>query len=129
MVTRANLGDAGVLLDGKACEHYRRRIGELQEESAEADRLNDSERAARLRSELESLGNQIAAAVGLGGRARRSASHNERARLMVTKAIKATIAKIRASNAALGRYLANSVKTGNLCVYDPDPGRPTVWHL
>ncbi|MGH7782181.1 MAG: alpha/beta fold hydrolase [Candidatus Binataceae bacterium] len=127
--TAATLGDAGALIDAKACEQYRQRIGDLQEELTEADRLNDTCRAAGIRRELESLGDQIAAAVGLGGRARKAASHSERARLMVTKAIKAAIAKIRGSDAALGRHLATSIKTGNFCVYDPGPDRRTPWKL
>ena len=127
--TAANLGDAGAMLDAKACGQYRRRIGELREELAEAAQLNDTSRATRLRSELESLRDQIGAAVGLGGRVRKAASHSERARLMVTKAIKAAIAKIRTSDASLGRYLATSIKTGNFCAYDPDPAHPISWQL
>ena len=127
--TAATLGDAGAILDTKAREQYRQRIADLREELAEADRLNDTGRATRLRIELESLSDQLAAAVGLGGRVRKAASHSERARVMVTKAIKAAIAKIRASDAALGRHLATSIKTGNTCVYDPGPDRPTAWRL
>ncbi|MGA9723935.1 MAG: alpha/beta hydrolase [Candidatus Binatus sp.] len=127
--TAANLGDAGAMLDAKACEQYRRRIGELREELAQAAQYNDTSRAARLRSELESLRDQIGAAVGLGGRVRKAASHTERARLMVTKAIKAATAKIRAGDASMGRHLATSIKTGNSCVYDPDPVDPISWQL
>jgi hypothetical protein len=127
--TAANLGDAGVMLDARACEQYRRRIAELREELAQAAQYNDTSRAARLRSELESLRDQIGAAVGLGGRVRKAASHSERARLMVTKAIKAAIAKIRAGDASIGRHLATSIRTGNSCVYDPDPAHPISWQL
>ena len=117
--TVATLGDAGALLDCRARAQYRQRIGDLREELTEAERLNDAWRAARLRAELESLGDQIAAAVGLGGRTRKAASHSERARVMVTKAIKVAIAKIRGSDPSLGRYLATSIKTGNVCVRSP----------
>ena len=127
--TAADLGDAGALLDAKARAEYQRRIGELREELAEAVQLNDGCRAARLRFELESLCDQIVAAVGLGGRNRKAASHSERARLMVTKAIKATIAKMRASDASLGRYFATSIKTGNCCAYDPDNSPSIAWQL
>jgi pimeloyl-ACP methyl ester carboxylesterase len=127
--TAADLGDAGALLDAKAREQYRRRIGDLREELAEAVRFNDTLRAARLRSELEALRDQIAGAVGLGGRHRKAASHSERARLMVTKAIKAALAKIRVRDAALARYLAASIKTGHCCVYDPGPLPPVSWQL
>ena len=125
----ATLGDAGAMLDTRACEQYRQRIGELREELTEADRLNDGYGVTRLRCELESLGDQLAAAVGLGGRLRKAASHSERARLMVTKAIKAAIAKIRGRDVALGHHLATSIKTGNFCIYDPGPDRPTAWQL
>jgi non-specific serine/threonine protein kinase len=127
--TSADLGDAGVILDAKARGQYRRRIAELREEVAEAVRINDTSHATLLRSEMEALRDQLAAAVGLGGRSRKAASHTERARLMVTKAIKAAIAKIRASDASMGRYLATSIKTGNYCAYDPDPVHPITWQL
>ena len=127
--TAADVGDAGALLDAKAREQYGRRIGELREELAEAARFNDPLRAARLRAELEVLRDQITGAVGLGGRNRKAASHAERARLMVTKAIKAALAKIRAGDASLGGYLGASIRTGHACVYDPGPLPPVSWQL
>ena len=127
--TAPTLGDAGALLDATAREQYRRRIGELREDLADALKLNDTAQAARLRSELEFLSDQIAAAVGLGGRNRKAASHTERARLMVTKAIKAAIAKVRTRDASIGRYLATVIKTGNCCAYDPDSAPPVSWQL
>jgi hypothetical protein len=51
----------------------------------------------------------------------------ERARLSVTKNIRGAIEKIREANPALGRHLANSIKTGYLCSYSPDPTYPIVW--
>jgi hypothetical protein len=127
--TATDLGDAGALLDARAREEYRRRIGELQEELADAIGCNDAGRADHLRAELECLRDQIVAAVGLGGRERRAAAHAERARLMVTKAIKTAIAKIRASDASLGRHLATSIRTGNYCAYDPGPPPCVSWRL
>ncbi len=127
--TAANLGDAGALIDGKARGQYRRRATELREDLAEAVKLNDSGRAASIGAEIEFLGDQIASAVGLNGRSRKAASHSERARLMVTKAIKAAIAKVRARDASVGRYLATSIKTGNYCTYDTDSAPPISWHL
>ena len=111
--TAADLGDAGALLDAKAREQYRHRIGELREELAEAVQLNDVSRAAGLRSELDFLRDQIVTGVGLGGRNRKAASHTERARLMVTKAIKAAIEIVPAT--LRWAYLATSIKTGNCC--------------
>jgi hypothetical protein len=48
---------------------------------------------------------------------------------MVTKAIKAAIARIRAKDASLGRYLATSIRTGNCCAYDPGALPPVSWQL
>jgi pimeloyl-ACP methyl ester carboxylesterase len=125
----ADLGDAGGLLDATARRQYGRRMDDLGAELAHAVQNNDAGRAAHLRAELEMLRDQIVAAVGLGGRERKAASHAERARLMVTKAIKAAIAKVRASDAELGRHLATSIKTGHCCTYDPGPVPPVSWQL
>ena len=125
----ADLGDAGAVIDGRAREEYRRRIAALREELDEAVGFNDTLRASRLRAEVEALREQIAGAVGLGGRHRKAASHAERARLMVTKAIKAALANIRTRDAALGRHLATSIKTGHCCVYDPGAPPAVVWRL
>ncbi len=127
--TAPNLGDAGALIDAKARSQYRRRAGDLREELAEAVKLNDIGRAARISAEIEFLRDQITSSVGLGGRNRKAASHSERARLMVTKAIKAAIARVRARDASIGRYLATSIKTGNYCTYEPDSAPPVSWQL
>ena len=127
--TTADLGDAGALLDAKARTQYRQRIREVDEELAEAVQLNDIGRAARLRVGARRPAEQIASAVGLGGRTRKVSSHAERARLMVTKAIKTALARISAADASLGRHLATSIKTGNCCTYDPGPSPPIAWDL
>lgn len=126
--TVASLGDAGPAIDYTARERYKRRIGELRSELADAERLNDPGRASSLRWELESLCDQISSSVGLRGRARVDGSHRERARQMVTKAVKAAIAKVRAGNAPMGHHLATSIKTGNFCAYDPGP-QQISWRL
>jgi non-specific serine/threonine protein kinase len=124
-----DLGDAGSILDAKAREQYRGRLRELEGELAEAVQCNDLGRSARLRAEVDAVREQLVSAVGLGGRARRAASHTERMRLMVTKAIKAALVKIRAGDATLGRHLATSIKTGSCCLYDPGPSPTVAWDL
>jgi hypothetical protein len=57
--------------------------------------------------------------VGLGGRNRRAASHAERARLNVTRAIRATMANLARDNPSLGRHLAARIRTGRYCSYTP----------
>jgi non-specific serine/threonine protein kinase len=120
-------GRTGPLLDPRAKAAYRERLAALREELEEAERFNDSGRATRAREEMEILAQQLAAAVGLGGRDREAASEAERARLTVTKRIKDVLAKIRAGHPTLGHHLMGTVKTGYFCAYTPPPDRPISW--
>lgn len=112
-------GDAGPLLDAKAKRAYRLRIEDLRDQLEEAQRFQDFERATRAREELDFVGAQLAAALGLGGRDRRAASGAERARVNVTRALRGSIRRIATTDPVFGRHLERSVKTGTFCVYDP----------
>jgi tetratricopeptide (TPR) repeat protein len=114
-----DLGDAGEVLDARAREAYKARIAELRELVEEAERLADSARAARLRYELDALTDQIASAVGLGGRERRSGSAAERARIVVQRRMREAIKKIAELDPELGRHLDWTVRTGTFCAYEP----------
>lgn len=74
-----DLGDAGAILDDKAKADYRHRREELREELDEAEAMNDSGRVEFARAEIEILGQQLSAAIGIGGRDRKVAAHAERA--------------------------------------------------
>jgi hypothetical protein len=54
---------------------------------------------------------------------------DERARLAVTKRIKAAIHKIEQHHTALGLHLIASIKTGYQCAYLPDPHDPVSWSV
>lgn len=127
--TARSLGDAGEVLDAQAKAEYRRRLAELREELDESEELNDLGRVDRARDEIEALSDQLAEGIGLGGRQRRVASHVERARVSVTKRIAIAIKKVNEHDPALAAYLRARIKTGTLCGYEPDPGRPVVWEL
>lgn len=122
-------GRGDELLDVEATSAYRRRLEELQDELEEAERRSDSERAARAGSEMEFLTRELARAVGLGGKGRRAPSDAERARVNVTKAIRASVARIDAHSRSLGRHLASTIRTGTFCSYSPDPRAPAAWRL
>ncbi len=121
------LGDAGAALDATAKAQYRRRLADLRDEMEQAERFNDPGRAGRARVEMEFIQAEVAAAVGLGGRDRKSASHTERTRLAVTKAIKAALGRIRHADPELGRHLTLSIQTGYFCAYRPR--NPVAWRL
>jgi len=121
--------DTGPLLDGAAKAAYRQRISELQEEIDEAESFNDPERAARARDELAFLVRELAGAVGLGGRDRKTGSDAERARVNVTRAIRTALQRIADHDPVLGRRLGSAIRTGTFCVYEPAPGDEPRWDL
>ena len=122
-----NPSDAGEVLDATARAAYRSRLEDLAEELEDAERNNDEGRASRTREEIDVLTDQLSAAVGLGGRARKASSVAERARVSVRNAIASTLKAIKANDEALWRHLSKAVRTGNLCSYDPET--PTTWAL
>jgi tetratricopeptide (TPR) repeat protein len=119
--------DLGPVVDAASRAAYVRRLEELRDELAEAEANNDIGRAEKARTEVDFLAGTLSGAVGLGGRQRRSGSVSERARLTVTKAVKAALGKIQREHPAMGRLLANTIRTGTFCSYEPDPGAPIAW--
>ena len=124
-------GRAGAdeILDSTARLDYRHRIGELREDLEEAERFNDEGRATKARAEIDELESYLAGAVGLGGRSRRASTDAERARVAVTKGIKAAIQQIRAMDPELGRHLSTAVSTGYFCCYHFDRDHPVSWQF
>jgi hypothetical protein len=121
------LSDAGPMLDARAKAEYKHRLDDLRGDLEEAERFNDPTHAERARDEMDTLAEQLAAAIGLGGRNRRSGSAAERARSAVTKRIKSSIKRIGEAIPLLGSHLASRVKTGYFCSYNPPPERPVAW--
>jgi hypothetical protein len=117
-------GDAGDVLDQQARAAYRQRLADLDTELAEAEEWNDTERASRLRAEKDFLVRELAAATGLGGRARRLGSESERARINVTRAIRSAISRIRHRAPDAAAHLDECVRTGTRCAYSPPGGSP-----
>jgi tetratricopeptide (TPR) repeat protein len=117
------------MLDEQAKTAYRSRVSELHEELEEAKRLGRADRAEQVEEELDALTRELSRAVGLGGRNRRAASASERARQSVTKSIKSALERIAQLEAALGDHLLRCIKTGNFCVYRPDPGSSVAWEF
>ena len=120
-------GGAGPALDRAAKAAYRQRVDELRAEIAEAEGWNDRERSARATAELDMLVAELSAATGLGGRDRQAASSAERARVSVTRAVKAALDRIDAECPTLGGHLRTTVHTGTFCSYTPDPRAPITW--
>src|SRR5437764_15204456 len=117
-------GDA--VLDAKARAAYKQRLEELEDDLAEAESFNDTERAARAREERDFLAAELAGALGLGGRERRLADPSERARKAVTMRIRNSLGRVAKVHPDLARHLERSVRTGTFCSYEPEV--PMEWH-
>ncbi len=125
---RVGLGDAGELIDARAKAEYKQRLVELREDLEDAEANGHSDRAERVRDEIETLNRELCRAIGIGGRDRRAGSHAERARVNVTRAIGGVIKRIGERNPALAEHLAASIKTGTFCAYRPDR-RESSWSM
>ena len=77
----------------------------------------------------EILTQQLAAAMGLGGRHRQTGSAAERARSTVRQRLRAVLQRIAIEHPGLADHLTARVRTGTFCAYQPDPERPIVWDL
>jgi hypothetical protein len=97
----------GPAIDRRARAAYASRLAELRDRD---DPLS--------RGEAEAIARELARAVGLGGRLRARGAA-ERARINVTRTLKAAIARIAHGDRELGRHLATSVRTGAFCCYNP----------
>jgi sugar phosphate isomerase/epimerase len=119
--------DSGPILDRQARRAYGARLEALRVELTDAERLADLGRAERVRAEIDQLSAELESAISPTGVTRRWSSPAERARLSVTKAIRATQKKVLAACPELGQHLANCIKTGQTCSYEPEPGGEIEW--
>jgi hypothetical protein len=123
--TLRGVGDLGALLDTRARAEYRRRLAELEDDVAEAERCNDLARASKAGAERDFIAAELAGALGFAGRPRRAGDPTERARKAVTARIRLTIGRIDREHPDLGRHLTNAVRTGTTCSYQPEI--PITW--
>ncbi len=127
-IDRHRLGDAGELVDGRARTAYRNRIEELRRQIDDALEAGTEDRAEVLQDELDQLVHQLAQAFGLGGRSRRASSAAQRARVNVTRALRAATARITEAMPEAGTALDRRLRTGLYCAYEPDDD-PVRWSV
>jgi hypothetical protein len=128
-VDRRRLGDAGELVDASARTAYRHRIEALRSEIDDALAMGAEDRAEALQGELDALVGQLAQAFGLGGRSRRGSSAAERARLNVTRALRAATARVSEALPEAGPVLDQRLRTGLYCAYEPADTDPVRWSV
>ncbi len=119
----------GEVIDRQALAAYRARLLELDEELEEAESWGDAARHQAAATEREALLGELRAATGLGGRVRTPGSSQERARIAVRKAVTAALQRIQTVDEDLALHLRNSIRTGLVCSYEPEPGSLPGWAL
>ncbi|MGH7819556.1 MAG: hypothetical protein ACREQ9_07280, partial [Candidatus Binatia bacterium] len=123
------LSEIGPLLDPKAKAAYRARLEALEEEREEARLSADPAAAARVEAEIDAITDELASAIGRGGRDRTASPEAERARLNVSRSLKTAIRQIAERCPAAGRHLTASIRTGWFCSYAPNPAARISWTL
>jgi len=109
----------------------RARLAEVSEAEEEDLRgIGLVEQAARMREEREEIQDQLVRDVGLGGRIRDLAPEPEKARSRTQKSIGRAIKAIKGTKGgmAVGRHLANAIKSGSIVVY-ATAARGRDWQL
>jgi hypothetical protein len=119
----------GPSLDGAARAAYRARLDALAAELDAADRVGDRTAAERAEADRQALLTELHRAVGLGGRNRLAAPEAERARVNVTRTLRAAIERVAADAPRAAVHLRASIRTGAACRYEPVPGGPRRWHV
>ncbi|MFI5713341.1 ATP-binding protein [Kribbella sp. NPDC051620] len=118
---------ADPVLDETAKAQYKTRLSELSEQIEEAEESGDAVRADELRAEHDVLVHELAAAAGLGGRARRLGDPVERARKTVSARVRDALSKLEHAHPALADHLRHAVQLGTVCCYAPE--QHTTWRL
>jgi hypothetical protein len=110
---------ADAVLDDRARRQFQQRLADLDTDLAEAEAGNDLGRIGSIKAERDAIAHELAAALGLGGRARTLGDPAERARKAVSARIRDAVKAIAACHPALGDHLEASVRTGTFCSYVP----------
>jgi hypothetical protein len=111
-------------VDASALAQYRARLSELREERDEAEARNDLAALQAADGEIEWLERELRSAFGAD---RGAGEFAEKARKAVYNRIRAAIDAIADVHPELGRHLSHSVRTGAVCVYQPES--PEEWEV
>ena len=111
---------ADAVLDDTAKKQYKARLRTLDSQIDEAEARGSAE-VETLRAERAALIHELAAATGLGGRARRLGAPAERARKTVSARVRDALSKIVQVHPQLAQHLRDTVHMGTHCRYAPRP--------
>jgi hypothetical protein len=117
------------VIDDAARQAYRRRLTELDAEMDLADRRGDPALAERAATERQAIVDELRRTTGLRVRPRVTSPEAERARVNVTRTLRATLDQIAERAPIAGAHLQASIRTGGTCRYQPVAGGPSRWSV
>jgi hypothetical protein len=124
---RDRSGPAGAVVDRRTLDAYRQRLADLDDDVADAERQDDTERRARAESERAAIIAELRRVTRVGGQSRGFSNHPaERARKAVSGRIRDAIRKLRPDHPELADHLERSILTGNYCRYRTEEVRWSV---
>lgn len=119
-LSASNHSDEGDdLMDHQYKQQILEDLEEFDNEIRNATASGQYERALQAEQRRDDLLKHFQAATGLGGKPRKFADENARARGAVLKAIQRGISRIRRKNKEMAAYLEQTVETGSYCSYRP----------
>ncbi|MBA7675483.1 hypothetical protein ES703_83718 [subsurface metagenome] len=115
------------IIDKDTLQSCQKRIIDIKNELADAEKNNDLAAQERLEAEKEQILSELNAALNLRGESRSFTDNLDKARKAVTNAIKRALENIKKHSMPLYQHLNNSIQRGINFAYKPD--RQTNWQL
>lgn len=120
------VSNAGTVIDSLARDSYERRLGEIDEELAVANDLNNEAKISNLQEERKALIDELRAAIGIGGQLVQQSSENKKLQDKVRNAIDRAVEAIKEENEILALHFGNALESVPLFKYSPDEA--IVWN-
>ncbi len=115
------------ILDPDTKKEYKKRLEEIEEELEEANKNNDIGKDETLEEEKQKILDELKKATTIKGKHRPFSDDQEKARKMITEAIRRFLKVIEKRDKNLYNHFKESIKTGNMFCYIP--AQPTNWIL
>jgi hypothetical protein len=126
-------GEQARLRDGRGLHYLRALLAapghDIPALDLAAGGAGDHTAAERIEAERQALTAELRRAAGLADRNRQPSSEAERARVNVTRTLRATIERIAPAAPPAAAPLRGSIRTGTACRYQPAPGGPDRWRV
>jgi len=123
----SNSGKPQEIIDEDTLQSCQKRIIDIKNELADAEKNNDLAAQERLEAEKEQILSELNAARNLKGESRSFTDNLDKARKAVTNAIKRALENIKTHSMPLYQHLDNSIQRGIDFAYNPD--RKIDWEL